>query len=167
MLPRVLSALNPLNAVTKVTRTSGHRNRRTTKEIHARAVRALRLLIEAEEAGCRDAIALRADIRLFPPKGFRQDLAEAFELYSRFLETSSDPHVQFMVGFFYATGLGGAPRDQARATLYYTFAALQGYKPAQMAMGSRYWGGIGVQQVSTRYDAVADDAELPICAGLL
>lgn len=145
----MLTVLNPLNAFSKlsgVTQRSMRRNKRTTREIHDRAVRALQLLTEAEDAGCTDAIALRADIRLFPPNGFRQDLGEAFQLYTRFLDNSSDPHAQFIMGFFYATGLGGAPRDQARATLYYTFSALQGYKPAQMAMGNRYWSGIGVKQ---------------------
>lgn len=32
--------------------------------------------------------------------------------------------------------------------LYYTFAALQGYRPAEMAMGYRHWAGIGVKEVS-------------------
>lgn len=85
---------------------------------------------------------------MFPPKGVRQDLPEAFRSYKQFLESSSEPHSQFILGFFYATGLGGVERDQAKATLYYTFAALQGYKPAQMAMGYRYWAGIGVKGVS-------------------
>lgn len=52
-----------------------------------------------------------------------------------------------MVGFFYATGLGGAVLDQARATLLYTFSALQDYQPAQMALGYRFWSGIGVKEV--------------------
>lgn len=35
-----------------------------------------------------------------------------------------------------------------QATLYYTFSALQGYRPAEMAMGYRHWAGIGVKEVS-------------------
>jgi SEL1 protein len=36
-----------------------------------------------------------------------------------------------------------------QATLYYTFSALQGFRPAEMALGYRYWAGIGVKEVST------------------
>ena len=35
-----------------------------------------------------------------------------------------------------------------QAVLYYTFAALQGYRPAEMAMGYRHWAGVGVKEVS-------------------
>ena len=76
-----------------------------------------------------------------------------------------------MLGFFYATGYNGAVEvDQAKALLYYTFAALgegqgsgysgqkglnsqglgsqeasqMGDRGAQMALGYRYWAGIGV-----------------------
>lgn len=35
------------------------------------------------------------------------------------------------------------PVDQAKAQLYYTFAAHGGDKGAQMALGYRYWSGIG------------------------
>lgn len=34
--------------------------------------------------------------------------------------------------------------DSARALLYYTFAASSGDRGAQMALGYRYWAGIGV-----------------------
>jgi TPR repeat protein len=35
----------------------------------------------------------------------------------------------------------------SQALLYYTFAALQGYRPAEMALGYRHWAGISVQEV--------------------
>lgn len=35
------------------------------------------------------------------------------------------------------------PIDQAKAQLYYTFAAHSGDKGAQMALGYRLWSGIG------------------------
>jgi hypothetical protein len=38
---------------------------------------------------------------------------------------------------------------KCQATLYYTFAALQGYTPAEMALGYRHWAGIGVKEVSS------------------
>ena len=34
-----------------------------------------------------------------------------------------------------------------QALLYYTFAAIQGHRPAAMAMGYRHWAGISVQEV--------------------
>jgi len=37
--------------------------------------------------------------------------------------------------------------DGVQAILYYTFSALQGYRPAQMALGYRHWAGIGVKEV--------------------
>lgn len=53
-----------------------------------------------------------------------------------------------MVGIFHATGLGGVEEDQGKALLYYTFSALQGYRPAEIAMGYRHWAGIGLKEVS-------------------
>lgn len=38
------------------------------------------------------------------------------------------------------------PVDQAKAQLYLTFAGHGGHKGAQMAMGYRYWSGIGVAE---------------------
>lgn len=68
-----------------------------------------------------------------------------------------------MVGVFHATGLGGVEADQGKvsytilrqcpklmvrqALLYYTFSALQGYRPAEMALGYRHWAGISGQEV--------------------
>ena len=107
-----------------------------------------------------------------------QDLPAAFEAYTvsrlagsvpsaeiqRSVQNSSDPEGQFMLGFFHATGLGGMEQNQGKvcdahsgvrgqgdnvqALLYYTFSALQGYRPAEMALGYRYWAGIGVKEVS-------------------
>ena len=40
--------------------------------------------------------------------------------------------------------------DQAKAQLYYTFAANGGDKGAQMALGYRYWSGIGTRESCER-----------------
>lgn len=42
------------------------------------------------------------------------------------------------------------PVDQGKAQLYYTFAANGGDKGAQMALGYRYWSGIGTQESCKR-----------------
>ncbi|WVR04491.1 hypothetical protein IAU60_001495 [Kwoniella sp. DSM 27419] len=106
----------------------------------------MRLIDEAENAGCVEALAVKAKLRMFPPKGVKQDLTIAYDLYKTYLQYSADPEAQFMVGFFHAAGLGGAELDQGKALLYYTFAAAQGYRPASMALGYRHWAGIGVKE---------------------
>lgn len=50
---------------------------------------------------------------------------------------------QQTLGFLYATGIG-VNSSQAKALVYYMFAALGGDFKAQMALGYRYWAGIGV-----------------------
>lgn len=87
------------------------------------------------------------------------------DVAKKLLESVPSPEAQFFVGFFHATGLGEVETDQGKvsglqrsksrtiivsdvqATLYYTFSALQGYRPAEMALGYRYWAGIGVKEV--------------------
>lgn len=55
-----------------------------------------------------------------------------------------------MLGFLYSSGYENAvPIDQAKALLHYTFGGLAGDKGATMAMGYRYWAGIGVNDDCT------------------
>jgi SEL1 protein len=68
----------------------------------------------------------------------------AFEQHAAITGNSTS---QSILGFMYSTGLQGAvPVDQAKALLYYTFAALGGDQSAEMALGYRYWSGIGVTE---------------------
>lgn len=76
-----------------------------------------------------------------------------------------------MLGFFYSTGYGGVSVDQAQALLYYTFAAIGGDQGAEMALGYRYWSGIGVTEdcmlALDWYESAAERCELdetPCCA---
>jgi TPR repeat protein len=67
---------------------------------------------------------------------------KAFETHAALTGNASS---QSYVAFFYATGYQNVvPVDQAKAQLYYTFAAHGGDRAAQMALGYRYWTGIGV-----------------------
>jgi SEL1 protein len=71
---------------------------------------------------------------------------------------------QALLAFFHATGYADVvPIDQAQALLYYTFAAQGGHKGAQMAMGYRYWSGIGTVEDCGRavewYEAAADEGD--------
>lgn len=51
----------------------------------------------------------------------------------------------------------------AQAMLYYTFSALQGYRPAEMALGYRHWAGISVQEVRTANGGVMDMTKHDAC----
>lgn len=173
LLPRVLNLVNPFQIVSRLRGTSeklrGSRGR-IGKERQANADRVLDLIDGAVEAGCLEALALRAEVMMFPPRGITQNLTEAYLDYEDYLDGyTSDPKAQFMLGFFHATGLGGAPRDQGKALLYYTFSALQGYKAAQIAMGYRYWSGIGVKEDCDRaldyYEMAARNAYASFEAG--
>lgn len=75
-----------------------------------------------------------------------------------------------MLGFFYATGYGDATQqDQAKALLYYTFAANGDDVGAQMALAFRHWSGIGVKEDCMSalewYEAVAEKAMAIFQAG--
>lgn len=56
------------------------------------------------------------------------------------------------------------PVDQARSLLYYTFAANEGDQISQMALGYRYWSGIGVNENCLMalgwYEAAAEQGTL-------
>ncbi|KAM7451339.1 Protein sel-1 1 [Porites harrisoni] len=66
---------------------------------------------------------------------------------------------QQTLGFLYATGIG-VNSSQAKALVYYMFAALGGNVKGQMALGYRYWAGIGVasfcESALTYYRKVAN-----------
>lgn len=76
-----------------------------------------------------------------------------------------------MVAFFRATGLGGVEMDQGKAILYYTFSALGGYRPAQMALGYRSWAGIGAKEVGNisipEIVSSSTSKGLHVCSGIL
>lgn len=68
---------------------------------------------------------------------------------------------QSIIAFFYSSGYRNVvPIDQAKAQLYYTFAANGGHRGAQMALGYRYWSGIGTQESCERaslwYEAASE-----------
>lgn len=70
-----------------------------------------------------------------------------------------------MLAFFQATGYKDiVPINQANALLHLTFAAHGGDKGAQMSLGYRYWGGIGVNddcvQAMEWYQLAAEQGQL-------
>ena len=84
----------------------------------------------------------------FPPNpNFPSNPAAAHESFQTHADITVSAFSQALVGFFHSTGYRSVvPADQAMAQLYLTFAAHGNHKGAQMALGYRYWSGIGVDE---------------------
>lgn len=102
---------------------------------------AFSLLLDASQKGNLNAKALIAWALLFG-NPIKQDLEKAKKM---FFELSEHGHAEghLGLGFLYATGLN-VNVSQAKALVYYTFAALDGNTWAQMMLGYRYWSGVTV-----------------------
>ncbi|WVO15922.1 hypothetical protein L204_103587 [Cryptococcus depauperatus] len=148
LLPRLIQSLSPSRLLSSTTQSLKRKSDSTkiSRQRKERIGKLLGLMDEAEQNGCNKVWEMRGRIRMFPPKGIKQDLKAAYSAYKKYLETTADPAAQFIIGVFHSTGLGGVPIDQGKTLLYYTFAATQGYRPASMALGYRHWAGIGVKE---------------------
>jgi SEL1 protein len=90
-----------------------------------------------------DAIYMLADMNFFGNFSHPRNYSEAFRRYKQLADLNGNSSAQHMIGFLYATGFGGAvERDQAKANLYYTFAAEAGNTRSEMALAYRYNYGI-------------------------
>jgi SEL1 protein len=128
------------------------------------------LLKVAADNGSPDAIYTLADMNFFGNYSHPRNFTEAFRRYSQLTSLNGNSSAQFMVGFFYSTGLGDVvKRDQAKELLYYAYAAEQGNERAQMAMGYIHTIGIGVPKsclvAVSHYKSVADKAMHYIWSG--
>lgn len=86
-----------------------------------------------------------------PTRYFTHDPVTAFNSFLTHAQKTGNATSQSYVAFFYSTGYHEAvPVDQAKAQLYYTFAANGGDRGAQMALGYRYWSGIGTRESCER-----------------
>ncbi|KZT39348.1 HCP-like protein [Sistotremastrum suecicum HHB10207 ss-3] len=113
----------------------------------SRAIKVVDLLEHAVELGNTDALYKLAEVSLFPPSPLPLDAKRAFSSYQRHADITGNASSQAMLGFFYATGYGSViPVDQAKALLYYTFAAHSDHQGAAQALGYRYWSGIAVNE---------------------
>ncbi|KAH7064500.1 hypothetical protein BKA62DRAFT_763445 [Auriculariales sp. MPI-PUGE-AT-0066] len=136
----------------------------------AKASIALELLEFSAKHGHTDALYKLAQINLFPPPILARNPARAFEFYAQHADLTGNATSQSLTGFFYATGYGGSTEQhQAKALLYYTFAAHGGDTGAQMALAYRHWSGIGVKEDCMTalewYEAVAEKAIQTFQAG--
>lgn len=136
---------------------------RRYEDARSKAVKVVDLLHYAADLGNLDALYKLAVISLvrvqqlpdvlllmvlqFPPAILPRDSRRAFDLFSKHAAITGNATSQAVVAFFYATGWGNATQpDQAKALLYYTFAAHQGDYGSEMSLGFRYWSGIGVKE---------------------
>lgn len=71
----------------------------------------------------------------------------AYNAFSSHASQTGNATSQAYIAFFHATGYKNiVPVDQAKAQLYFTFAANGGDKGAQQALAYRYWSGIGTSE---------------------
>lgn len=125
--------------------------------------KAVELLEKAAHQNNSDALFLLAEIHFFGNYSHPRDLHAAYKYYDQLSSSHGNTTAQYMVALFHSTGIGDVvPRDQAKALLYYTFAAIRGDTRAEMATAFRHHIGIGASKdcnVAIRYyKRVADRA---------
>ncbi|TFK74016.1 HCP-like protein [Pluteus cervinus] len=139
-------------------------SKRRDEELRGKAIKVMDLLQHSAELGNSDALFAMGKIALFPPTPhFNLDPQLAFDSFFRHAAQTGYAGSQAFLAFFYATGYRDIVLlDQAKAQLYYTFAANGGDKGAQMALGYRFWSGIGTSEKCQRamvwYELAAQQA---------
>lgn len=104
---------------------------------------AVRLLEEAAAQKNADAIFTLAEMNFYGNYTHPRNYSEAFRRYHELATLNGNASAQHMVGFMYATGIGGAVKhDQAKAMLYYTLGAEGGDVRSEMAVAYRHSAGI-------------------------
>lgn len=145
---------------------SSSRPRRPTGQL----ARAVDLLHDAAENENPDAMFLLAEMNMYGNFTHPRNYTEAFHRYHQLASLNGNSSAQHMVGFMYATGIGGAVKqDQAKAMLYYTFAADTGDIRSEMAIAYRHQAGLSTpvscDDAVRYYQRVADKAIDHIRAG--
>ena len=125
--------------------------------------KATKLLEDAAEDRDQDAIFLLAEMSFFGNYSYPKNYQEAFRRYDDLASLHGNSSAQYMLGFMYATGIGGSvERDQAKALMYHTFAALGGDTKSQMTVAYRHHTGVGTprncDEAAYWYKEVADKA---------
>jgi len=99
------------------------------------------LVQQSSEAGHKPATNKLAWALMFGSE-LSLDIERSHQLFSK-LASEGDPEGQMGMAFLYATGTL-VNSSQSQALLHYTFGAFGGSSWAQMALGYRYWSGMGV-----------------------
>jgi SEL1 protein len=132
--------------------------------MHPSIVKAVdELTIAAVQDQSPDAMFLLAEMNFYGNFSHPQDFKQAFHWYEKLASWNGNSTAQYMLGFMYATGIGGAvERDQAKALLYHTFAAEAGNTKSEMTLAYRHHAGIGTprncDEATYYYKQVADKA---------
>ena len=124
---------------------------------------AVTLLKHAAQLNNSDALYLLAEMNYHGNYSHPVDLEASLDYYGRLASVHGNSTAQYMMGVFYGTGIGDVvKKDQARALLYYSFAAARGDTRAEMAAGFRHHSGIGTpkncEKAVKYYKRVADKA---------
>lgn len=125
--------------------------------------KAVRLLEGAAKDEQPDAIFLLAEMNFFGNYTHPRNYKEAFRRYYELASLNGNSSAQHMVGFMYATGIGGSvERNQAKALMYHLFSALGGNTRSQMTTAFRHHTGVGTprhcNEAAFWYKEVADKA---------
>lgn len=125
--------------------------------------KAVRLLEGAAKDEQPDAIFLLAEMNFFGNYTHPRNYKEAFRRYYELASLNGNNSAQHMVGFMYATGIGGSvERNQAKALMYHLFSALGGNTRSQMTTAFRHHTGVGTprncNEAAFWYKEVADKA---------
>ncbi|KAL4934351.1 ubiquitin ligase complex subunit HRD3 [Aspergillus undulatus] len=134
------------------------------KKVHPGIAKAVdELTIAALEDQNADAMFLLAEMNFYGNFSYPQDFKQAFHWYESLASWHGNSTAQYMLGFMYATGIGGGvERDQAKALLYHTFAAEAGNTKSEMTLA--YWNHAGIgtprdcDEATYYYKHVADKA---------
>ncbi|KAL2847947.1 hypothetical protein BJX68DRAFT_239123 [Aspergillus pseudodeflectus] len=134
------------------------------RKIHPSIAKAVdELTMAAVEDQSPDAMFLLAEMNFYGNFSHPQDFKQAFRWYEKLASWNGNSTAQYMLGFMYATGIGGGvERDQAKALLYHTFAAEAGNTKSEMTLAYRHHAGIGTprncDEATYYYKQVADKA---------
>lgn len=118
--------------------------KRQTPNLGQPLQKAVNLLERAAKENNPDAIYLLAELNFFGNFTHPRNYSEAFRRYHDLASLNGNSSAQHMIGFMYATGIGGVvERDQGKALLFHTFAALGGDTRSEMTVAFRHHTGIG------------------------
>lgn len=124
---------------------------------------AVNLLEESAAAKNPDAIFTLAEMNFYGNYSHPRNYTKAFQRYHELATLNGNASAQHMVGFMYATGIGGAVvQNQAKAMLYHTLAAEGGDIRSEMTVAFRHASGISTprncEQAVHYYKKAADKA---------
>jgi len=112
--------------------------------VTGKLLHATRLLEDSARQNNSDALYILAEMNYYGNFSYPRNFPAAFDYYQQLASLNGNSSALYMVGLMYSTGIGGAvERDQARALLYYTFAANRGHTRAEMTVAHRHHAGIG------------------------